>query len=52
MRLWIPEEIKKLEDFIEPYEIGCHLIENAPQEVIDAKKKVMKWYKEVQGDWQ
>ena len=52
MRICYPEEIEKLKEIYEPYEEGCHLVENAPQEAIDAKEKVMKWLDEVQGDWQ
>ena len=52
MRIWIPDWIKELENICKPYEDGCHLVEGAPQEVIDAYEKVNKWYEDVQGDWQ
>jgi hypothetical protein len=43
MLLPYPKEIKKLMDIYEPYMEGCHLVEDAPQEAVEALEKVKKW---------
>ena len=52
MRIWVPDEIRQLEKIYEPYQEGCHLVENAPKEAVEAFNKELEWYKKVQGDWQ
>ncbi len=52
MRIIITEEIEKLMQIYEPYQEGCHLVDNAPKEAIEAKKKVLQWFREQEGDCQ
>ena len=49
MYLIVPDEIKALERIFEPYMEGCHLIENAPKEAIEALEKYCEWYRDTQG---
>lgn len=39
MRFPFTEEMRRLEQIYEPYEEGCHLKDDAPQEAIEAKKE-------------
>lgn len=43
MILRFPDEIKKLEKIFNPYLIGCHLKENAPEEAKDAFERYKAW---------
>ena len=52
MYLIIPKEIRKLERIFNPYIEGCHLVENAPEEAVEAFNKYFEWIKEAQGDYQ
>ncbi len=52
MRIRYPEEIEQLKSIYKPYMDGCHLIEGAPKEAVEALDKFKKWLKEVSGDWQ
>lgn len=44
MRVIFTEEMTELRKIFEPYEEGCHLKEDAPQEAVEAKKKFMKLF--------
>ena len=39
MRFPITDEMRKLEKIFKPYEIGCHLVEDAPKEAVEARDK-------------
>ena len=39
MRFPITDEMRELEKTFRPYESGCHLVENAPKEAIEARDK-------------
>lgn len=39
-----PPEIKEKEKRIKPYEVGCHLREDTPQEIIELENEVNAWY--------
>ena len=52
MRIWYPEEIKKLTEIYKPYRIDIYLGKDVPKEAMDAFNKVMQWLDEVEGDWQ
>lgn len=40
------DEMKELEKIFKPYVEGCHLVEGAPQEAIEAEKRFMELFKE------
>ena len=40
----VPEEIRKLEKICDPYIKACELVDDAPEEVKEASKKVDEWY--------
>lgn len=51
MRLIIPDEIAEMLYMQRPYLIykpgeGMVLVPDAPQEVVDSRKKTMKWFKD------
>ena len=42
MRIIYTDEMRSLREVFEPYEEGCHLVENAPKEAVEARKKYYK----------
>jgi hypothetical protein len=44
MRIIPTPEIKKMMDMVKPYEEGCHLRSDAPDEIRDMDRKVRDWY--------
>ncbi len=52
MRIILTEEIEKLMQIYKPYVEGCHFVDNAPKEAIEAEKKVLEWFREQEGDFQ
>lgn len=42
-----PEERRKQKNIFEPYLEGCHLKEDAPQEVVDAYNDYFSWLEKV-----
>lgn len=46
MRFPFTDEMHKLEKIFEPYKEGCHLIENAPKEAVEAWKKYCRLFEE------
>lgn len=44
MRFSNTPEMDKLKNIFKPYEEGCHLVEDAPQEAVEAKKKFMELF--------
>lgn len=45
MRFPITDEMRELEKIFRPYEDGCHLVENAPQEAVNARNKYYELWK-------
>lgn len=46
MRFPFTEKMHKLEPIFEPYKEGCHLIESAPQEAVEAWEEYCKLFRE------
>lgn len=46
MRFPFTDEMHKLEKIFEPYIEGCHLIENAPKEAVEAWEKYCRLFEE------
>ena len=46
----IPEEKRKLERIFKPYEDGCKLRDDAPEEAKKAYEEFYKWFTEKLGD--
>ena len=51
MRLIIPEDIKNMIERVTPYmqyvdDVGMVLKDDAPQEIIDMKRKISEWFDE------
>lgn len=46
MRFPLTDEMHELEKIFEPYEEGCHLMESAPKEAIEAWKKYCRLFEE------
>lgn len=45
-----PEKVKKWQEKYEPYLVGCHLKDDAPQEAIDAFQKFKEWVNDRDND--
>ena len=44
MRVVFTDEMRALKEIFEPYEEGCHLVNNAPPEAVEAREKFLKLY--------
>ena len=44
MRFSNTPEMDELKKIFKPYEEGCHLVEDAPQEAVEAKRKFMELF--------
>lgn len=44
MRFSNTPEMDRLKEIFKPYEEGCHLVENAPTEAVEAKNRFMELF--------